>query len=341
MDPNGPYMFDGWNGWLHNGCMWGSIPRTRFTPEVNIGIDKLKDNLEKLTQGTAHNMNRLSQLTIENLPMRGACFGTHQLMTAFSGMPLIYKEGYVLKYGPATVVTHKSNRIRQRLNPKNNLKMDWVNPRGKKQQTLTVLYHGWCVNEATGAIVDITGGQHNGLRDGFIVPLIWKSYGNNASSSQKITSTWWKKHWNIDKRYVSLTTKKTQRKAEALGCSIHDAYSPAGWFRRGRHRQAWMPMHDLGFSRNAPYRGLHRILPKLKNKPSVLRAIGMPSKMVNNYDPVVVTAHAMGIWKLFWMMKRHARLAAPLDWEQRREAFVEPTEELHNTIQIYINALAA
>lgn len=340
MDPNGPYMFDNWKGFLLDGCMWGSIPRIRFSSEVNSGIDRMKNNLEILTQGTAHNASKKNKLAIQNLPMRSACFGTHQLMTAFSGMPLIYKEGFVLKYGPAYMLK-RGQKTKIKLNPENNVLMDWNNPRGKTVQTLTIFYHGWCVDQRTGQVVDVTAGQHNGLRDGFIVPLIWKSYGNNASSSQKITSKWWKDHWALDRHYVSMTKRKTKRKALAEGCSIHDAYSPAGWLKRGRHRPEWMPMNDLGYSRNAPYRGLHRILPKLNNKQSVLRAINFHPQMIKNYDARAVTLHAMAIMRLFWNSKRHARLQSPIIWQERQETFVEPTKPLFNTMQIYKDALAA
>jgi hypothetical protein len=338
LDPDGYRVFEGWRGFIsHDKCIQGALPRYLFTDEVNRGIDRVKERLVPMSAGTFHDAMS-ERLSASMFPQRGSCFGAHQLMTAYSELPLVYREGFCFKFSPCWNLPRNHN-YQQKLNPENGKIEDWIDPKMAPTYSLSFFYHGWCWSESTGEIVDITGGPHSGLSDGFVIPMIWKNYGTNAKKSRKILKGWWGENWNKQRQIVKQTVKKHVKYQHATGdYDSFDIDIPKVQLRR---LQAWMPMHELGYSRNAFYRGLFRVMPKLKMHPNVLAAVGMPQDMIARYDADDVFNHARVLVSIFWNGGRHARLRTPENWTDMMLNYREPTRPLQFSEDIFRKALAA
>ena len=335
-DPSGFSIIEGWDGVKSNrdDCVHGPLPRYIFPKHVNAAIQKMIHVMKATAKNTVHTMYN-GRLHPDRIPERAGCYGTHQLLTAFGGLKLQYREGWVLKvmleeskHPYAPTVNHAVRCWNERTGE---MELQNYYKAGETRRRISLIHHGWCWDEERGEIVDITEGPHNGLKDGFIVPLVWQTVGNNATESRDIIRAWYRKQWKKQQYWIKKAIKRSmaefKRECRRLGRSPvrgeeFEVKFPEAF--KGAHM--WMDALPVGFSRRAYYKGLHQVLAKFDV--SHWESLGISSADAVKYTqcPKKRQVFAQDIVSKMWKKNGHFRQSSPEQWDSRMSEWSEVGE---------------
>ena len=334
LNPNGHSILEGWNGFvdLDDGCMRGQLPRHIFPDHINQAIDIMKWTVQRLAKNTAHTISKSARLSPKLMPQRSACYGTHQLLTAFGGMKdLEYREGYVLKSSPIQSAHPLSTKDScgnvipyKRIEPGTGkpAEVKWVAP-GETKRHLQIMYHGWCWDNERQEIVDITEGTYGGCSDGYVVPLAWQTFANNAKRARLALSDAYRKDWNrqqkLYKSHFNYQRRIASRDAKDGMRGKFEFNLPDGVLGSF----LWQEPLDIAYTRRAYYHSIHDVLRGFTVDEYMANGIARKSSEMIVNDPYYRVGFVSWLVDRLYKEGSHMRVTAKSEWKSRRKNWRE------------------
>lgn len=300
LDPSGPSRLEGWKGFREtdDGILKGIVPTSAMDKEVARSLDRVRGGISK----NIHKRSCLRRSFKENkFPHRGYCYRDHLALTAWSGLPLIYREGWCLDLSKSSSTAMLL--VDMPSQEHNNRIMRWQDPT-EEEWGVGLYYHGWTYNTDTGKCVDITVGKHNGMRDGILVPICWENFGNSAKQSAYIARLLTKQALKHERKFltrydVTPENWNSKMKSESTDWSFY-------------HKSQVMPYTRRGF-----YHGLKDICDAFHSLPKshgLYPATQIKSCAANMTPKRLVES----VWR------NHPRAYWEEQWRHKKESFIEP-----------------
>jgi len=332
-NPDGFSTTEGWEGFINNydGCMHGKVPDYMFPAHIVKALEKTRAAMSTLAKNTFHTLVTTSRLHPSKLPQRGGCYGTHQLLTAYGGLNLQYREGYILKSHSLLFQHPEADEDGKMLNPATGEREERCWSPDVPQRRFTIIHHGWCWDEDRQEIVDVTEGDCGGMSDGFTIPLVWQSIGNNAKESRIAIQRRFLREWKSQKKIMKKAEKDAKRDAlrklaiETKGESGSADYKvkvPDEIF----DAFMWIEPQDVAFTRNAYYKTLHDVFQSFTkedwmkhcyNEDDAEALVSCPHSRVATIGAIVGD---------LWTREAHMRLSHKKEWQRRRKNWREVAE---------------
>ena len=334
LNPNGHSIVEGWDGFIDptDGCARGKVPRHIFPDHVNDAIDRMNWSVERLARNTAHTISMSTRVKAGTMPQRSACYGTHQLLTAFGGMKALeYREGYVLKSSPLQTPHPLSKKDKDG----NLIQYECIDPstgimsprkwivEGEERRDIQIIYHGWCWDNDRQETVDITEGTYGGNSDGYIVPLAWQTVGNNAKHSKLTISSAYRKDWARQQKIFKSSLKSARKLASkqmkngmsgTFEWKVPDAILSS---------LMWEAPLDIAYSRRAFYHSINDVIRGFTVNECMANGISENSAKAIVSDPIYRGSYVAMLVGNLWSEGSHMRLTAEKDWNSRKKNWRE------------------